>query len=171
MISFLLTFALCAITQTHAFSIFGYETSSTPKVQYSRQFALQCCEYYLDGIVDGRQDGKGTRAEISKMIEIISGKFEFVVSFFGYDADRIMKDCDGNRDGVLTHDDWPISVSPNCMDDTSSVQNAVYFVCKHMAKRGDKFYDLVHPELAVTPEQQQALRTKSQEIKNEINID
>ena len=108
----------------------------------TRQFAYECSEHYTDGILDGRRDGKATRAEVEEVRKQGLGWMRFVGELAGYTTDKVFRDCDGNRDGVLTRDDWP--VSPECLMNQQEIDNCVYYICKQLTRRGDPFYDALH---------------------------
>jgi len=79
--------------------------------KFTRSDALACALKYGD--IDN--DGKLSKPEVERLFKkLIPDYLKLPAWLEGDGADRTMKDCDYNQDGVLTPRDWELSVK-TCM--------------------------------------------------------
>lgn len=78
---------------------------------FTRNDALQCALEHGDI----NHDGKLTQSEMHHAMETLVPKYIRTLAWFGgINIERVLKDCDYNKDGVLTPRDWEMSVK-KCM--------------------------------------------------------
>ena len=101
-IKILVFFVLVAVASC---SWFEHPPLFDRKCGFTRKDALQCV---LDH-GDINHDGKLTKAELEHILDVLAPKAKWLVNI-----KRTMKDCDYNKDGVLSPRDWKLS-NKTCM--------------------------------------------------------
>ena len=108
----------------------------TSRCDFTRSDALACVLKYGDL----NHDDRLTPKEIGHALDVlVPGWIKKLSWFTGVTVKQTMKDCDFNKDGVITPSDWSLDgkqKKPTCMPKQSNLCTFQWF-CQH-AKTGGK---------------------------------